>query len=1255
MKATSLDNSQACYGDTSVPVLHVTLLGGEWGSSAGGLSTINRELAIHLSNHSAVKISLLVPEGACNTEEIREADGYGITIVEAKERPAYDRLDWLSIPPQDHFMDIVVGHGVKLGRQVQFIRDSAQFSNCKWVQVVHTAPEDLSRYKCYSDPISKGETKHESEVGLCKLADLVVPVGPRLKEAYCSYLQRCKTDQDVLSITPGLFQREFGDLVAKQEPNKDGEFKVLLFGRGDDEDFELKGYNIAAQAFTDQRLNNKCYHLIFVGAPEGKQEEVREKLLQRGIVQAQLTVRKFMQSRERLKDLLCEADIAIMPSKSEGFGLVALEALSAGLPILVGSRSGFAKALENVLHGDACIVNSDDPAEWAKAIEAVRLKHGRRLQEIKSLRASYGEMYSWKEQCEALVNRMRRMGHDASDIPKDVSVTEKQPVAKTHASASGFSGEQCPVDEQPKTEDLVRLSEESPSTCHTPSISGLTSDQEAENTIKMSITPRGLSSELEDVVDRMFRQQLEVYLKYNKRNKLSTASGLSDFFKHVEDTYNFSLTCVGMGSLVIKGQCPDLLSLENLWNDYCSGVLNEAAERFLVTDDMKKEINLVTLRLKTTIEEESYLTCKKALMEKSAISRSVPPTTESDQEAASPLIDTSPDDSEVHDCPPLRYQMASQVYSEEQLNYFRVCHIATDILPPALRLLFKQEWDNRYKATYGEWKDTPQNGLDFKNGESPGNQRKNARLLATMANGDRAEWDCTMLFYAILFSDSIHGLSPMIRTSVDDLRKFRNEDFAHMTEGQLSNLDFSITVAKVETAFQALGLSTDDIQTVSKQKSFPTDELQNVKTSNQKLTQDLQTKDAELQDKAIELDKKTAELFQKDVELQEKKDKLHERHTELQEKEAELQENKDRLKTTEEQRKVFEEQLQREVGPFCVLPPRPPHVIASRDSDVAMVSQKLTTLRKANVNSLSFFYISGNPGSGKSQLAGLVAENFYKEARKDTSAPSFVMTLNAQNLESLLESYFSLARKVSCPAYTITSTENSKDLNAERKIAIIKDLIATKIHLYSSWLLVIDNVTNLARMAQFLPERGNEQWGKGQLLITTQDCSCIPPESSITSHLSISKGMIYTDVANLLFELTGITDDGMGKKVAHALDYQPLALASAGVYVRKVRNTNPDFGWEEYLQKLEKGKRERTEEELTKVNNIYPNSMTEATRMAVKEEIDSNEIMKHAFTFLALSAPEPVRLHLLTTYVVNADGELDEEEIGIQSKVPPCC
>ena len=578
--------------------------------------------------------------------------------------------------------------------------------------------------------------------------------------------------------------------------------------------------------------------------------------------------------------------------------------------------------------------------------------------------------------------------------------------------------------------------------------------------------------------------------------------------------------------------------------------------------------------------------------------------------------------------------MASKVFSEEQLNYFRVCHIATDILPPALRLLFKQEWDNRYKTTLGEWDDTPQNGLDFRNSESADNQSRNAEQLLTMVNGNRAQWDCSMLFYAILHSDSIKpGLSKLIRKNVHKLREFRNKFYAHRTEGQFSNADFKTTVAKVEKAFRALDLSTVEIQTVSKQKSFPTDELQNVKTSNQKLTQDLQTKDAELQDKATELQKK-------DVELQEEKDKLQEKH-------AELQENKDRLKTTEEQRKVFEEQLQREVEPFCVLPPRPPHVISSRDYHVDKVTQKLLNLRKANENTLSYCYISGNPGSGKSQLAGLVAEKYYKEASKKTNAPSFVMTLNAENPEALLTSYLSLARKMHCLECTINATENSKDLNNERKIAVIKDLIATKIHLYSSWLLVIDNVTNLARIGQFFPERGNGKWDKGQLLITTQDCSCLPLESSFTSHISISKGMNDIDAANLLFELTGITDDDMGGEVAQALDYQPLALASAGVYVRKVRNTNPDFGWEAYLEKLAKGKRELTEKELAKVNSIYPNSMTVATKIALETVMDSDEIMKHAFTFLAFCASEPLRLDMLTTYLVNAYGELDEEDIGI--------
>ena len=70
----------------------------------------------------------------------------------------------------------------------KFIQCAQQFQNWKWVHTVQTAPDDLGKYKGYENPTSRGEQKHWDEVGLCKCADLVVPVGPKLMKAYFSYL-----------------------------------------------------------------------------------------------------------------------------------------------------------------------------------------------------------------------------------------------------------------------------------------------------------------------------------------------------------------------------------------------------------------------------------------------------------------------------------------------------------------------------------------------------------------------------------------------------------------------------------------------------------------------------------------------------------------------------------------------------------------------------------------------------------------------------------------------------------------------------------------------------------------------------------------------------------------------------------------------------------------------------------------------------------------------------------------------------------
>ena len=374
--------------------MKVTLLSCEWRSTKGGLSTINRELAIQLAKHPSVEVSIYLPQ--CSEEDKRVAASHSVTLIEAEKRPGLEPELWLSCLPKDHVVDCVIGHGAVLGRQVQIIK---HHHRCKWIQVVHTAPEELGMYKGYEEHISKGEKKHQVEIELCKLADQVVAVGPKLAEAFSGYLRPCGKDQDVLNVTPGIFS-EFADV--KQATEERSSFSVLVFGRGDDEDFQLKGYDIAAKAIAE--LKDMTYKLVFVGATSGEEEKVAEMLLQQGIDRSQLRVRRFNESREQLTELFCEVDLALMPSRTEGFGLAALEALSAGLPVLVSGNSGLGEALKKVPYGSNCVLTSEDPKDWASAIKAVRYKDREmRLGEFEVIRGAYAKKYSWKKQSDKLV------------------------------------------------------------------------------------------------------------------------------------------------------------------------------------------------------------------------------------------------------------------------------------------------------------------------------------------------------------------------------------------------------------------------------------------------------------------------------------------------------------------------------------------------------------------------------------------------------------------------------------------------------------------------------------------------------------------------------------------------------------------------------------------------------------------------------------------------------------------------------------
>ena len=372
-------SGHCCEAKPGAKKLHLLLLSETWGwSEDEALSSVNKEIAIQLAKNPQLQISCLV---AYTDEGLQgEAKEHGVQLVGAKCYSGYTPLQCLSFPPSFGVgVDCIISCGMVVGPHAQPLR--VYHPNSKWAHIA--------------------QSSSENEIVLCKHADVAFAIGDLVAEdCECRIGQFEKT---VDGITPGIFS-EFQECT---QVAKEREIFHVITWHPSGQLVNETGYDILAKLVGMFPRNKYCF--IYV-VPRNETEEIKKTLSQHETSARHFIVRSHPRSLQTLKSLFAEADLLIMPlppSCAEEFGLVALQAISANLPVLVSNNTGLGKALSGVPFGHLCIVTSDQPEEWKKRIENVKQKeHSQRFEEMNGIRENYQKKYPWKKQGDMMLSKI---------------------------------------------------------------------------------------------------------------------------------------------------------------------------------------------------------------------------------------------------------------------------------------------------------------------------------------------------------------------------------------------------------------------------------------------------------------------------------------------------------------------------------------------------------------------------------------------------------------------------------------------------------------------------------------------------------------------------------------------------------------------------------------------------------------------------------------------------------------------------------
>ena len=341
--------------------MKIVIFADAWGAKYGGINTFNYDFCKALGMLKKVDVHVFCIEATM--DNINEAKQYNINLHNVtKEDFKKNRFEFEIFRGEKEIY--WVGHDVKTGSQA--IAAKEEIKNGKTIIFNHMNYSETAPMKDQSERV---EEKVNAQINIFSKADIIFCVGPKLYSGMIDAKNNYNYPGKIIEILPGLIENEVNEKC-------NNSFNILISGRIEGDNDRIKQIKTAVLAAFDASSDMNNINVTLIGADNNNdaniiKDEICKSLDSRYIKYLNLIVLPYNNNRNELFKKIKSSSVCLMLSLSEGFGLVGLEAIASGIPLIINENSGLYEFLKrnqlaffvhsvNILSANASDINNTD-------------------------------------------------------------------------------------------------------------------------------------------------------------------------------------------------------------------------------------------------------------------------------------------------------------------------------------------------------------------------------------------------------------------------------------------------------------------------------------------------------------------------------------------------------------------------------------------------------------------------------------------------------------------------------------------------------------------------------------------------------------------------------------------------------------------------------------------------------------------------------------------------------------------------------